>query len=306
MATGKHRRYKPGRRAQLRLQAAGALLLAVSGAVHLDLYLTGYRSIPVIGWLFLVQVVVAFVLAVAVLVTHSWLAAAGSAGFALSTLGAYLLAILTGLFGFREIRTRAGIAAGLIEVAAFGVLALAAIAAGPVAQADGSVSRTARLVEQVRAGLSRVIGVVGAVSVAALALLAVAEVSASRPPSPAATTAGTTLKVTKIGGVAVLANSHGLTLYWFAPDTSAASRCTGSCAAYWPPVTGDPQVGRGIPGRFGAISRPGGGQQMTYDGHPLYTYIGDNGPGQANGNNLDLNGGLWYEMRVSGWTGKQL
>ena len=53
-------------------------------------------------------------------------------------------------------------------------------------------------------------------------------------------------------------------------------------------------------GRFGTISRPGGAQQMTYDGHPLYTYIGDNGPGQANGNKLDLNGGLWYEMRVSG------
>jgi predicted lipoprotein with Yx(FWY)xxD motif len=300
MATGRHRRYKPGRRAQLRLQGAGALLLAVSGVVHLDLYLTGYRSIPVIGWLFLVQVVVAFVLAVAVLVTHSWLAAAGSAGFALSTLGAYLLAVLTGLFGFREIRTRAGIAAGLIEVAAFGVLALAAIAAGPVAQADGSVSRTARLVEQVRSALSRVIGVVGVISVAALFLLAVAEVSASRPPSPAVTTAGTTLKVTRIGGVPVLANAHGLTLYWFAPDSSAASRCTGSCAAYWPPVTGDPQAGQGIPGRFGTISRPGGGHQMTYDGHPLYTYIGDNGPGQANGNNLDLNGGLWYEMRVAG------
>jgi predicted lipoprotein with Yx(FWY)xxD motif len=98
----------------------------------------------------------------------------------------------------------------------------------------------------------------------------------------------------------VLANAHGLTLYWFAPDSSASSRCTGSCAAYWPPVTGDPQAGQGIPGRFGTISRPGGGHQMTYDGHPLYTYIGDNGPGQANGNNLDLNGGLWYEMRVAG------
>jgi predicted lipoprotein with Yx(FWY)xxD motif len=40
--------------------------------------------------------------------------------------------------------------------------------------------------------------------------------------------------------------------------------------------------------------------QATYDGHPLYTYIGDNGPGQANGNDLDLNDGLWYEVRVSG------
>ncbi len=242
-----------------------------------------------------------FILMVTVLVTHSWLAAAASAGFALSTLGAYLLAVWTGLFGFREIRTRAGIAAGLIEVAAFGVLALAAIAIGPApqgVQADGSVSRAARLVGQVQAALSRVIGVVGAVSVAALALLGVAEASASGPPP--ATAGGITLRTAEIGGVAVLTNAHGLTLYWFAPDTSAASRCTGSCAAYWPPVTGDPRIGRGIPGRLGTIRRPGGGLQATYDGHPLYTYIGDSRPGQANGNNLDLNGGLWYEMRVSG------
>lgn len=298
MATGRHRRYKPGRRVQLRLQIAGALLLAVSAGIHLELYLTGYRSIPVIGWLFLIQVVVACVLMVTVLLTHSWLAAAASAGFALSTLGAYLLAVWTGLFGFREIRTRAGIAAGLIEVAAFGVLALAAIAIGPSEQADGSVSRSARLVGQVQAALSRAIGVVGAVSVAALTLLAVAEVSASMPPP--ATAGGITLKTAEVGGISVLTDARGLTLYWFAPDSPAASRCTGSCAAYWPPVTGHPRVGRGIPGTFGTIHRPGGGQQVTYDGHPLYTYVGDQGPGQANGNNLDLNGGLWYEMRVSG------
>ena len=297
-SAGRHRRYKPGRRVQLRLQVAGALLLAVSAGIHLELYLTGYRSIPVIGWLFLVQVVVACVLMVTVLVTHSWLAAAASAGFALSTLGAYLLAVWTGLFGFREIRTRAGIAAGLIEVAAFGVLALAAIAIGPAEQADGSVSRPARLVGQVQAALSRVIGVVGAVSVAALTLLAVAEVSASMPPP--ATGGGVSLKTAVVGGVSVLTDAHGLTLYWFAPDSPVASRCTGTCAAYWPPVTGDPQAGRGIPGTFGTIYRPDGGQQVTYDGHPLYTYVGDKGPGQANGNDLDLNGGLWYEMRVSG------
>ena len=121
MVKGRHRRVKTGRWLQLRLQGAGALLLAVSACIHLDLYLTGYRSIPTIGWLFLLQVIVAFVLAAAVLVTHSWLAAAASAGFALSTLGAYLLAVWSGLFGFKEVRTRAGIAAGLIEVAAFAV-----------------------------------------------------------------------------------------------------------------------------------------------------------------------------------------
>ncbi len=98
----------------------------------------------------------------------------------------------------------------------------------------------------------------------------------------------------------MLTNARGFTLYWFAPDTSTASKCTGSCAAYWPPVTGDPKAGPGVTGRLGTISRGGHTVQATYDGHPLYTYIGDNGPGQANGNNLDLNGGLWYEVRVSG------
>ena len=298
-AVGRHRRYQPGREVELRLQVAGALLLAVSAGIHLYLYLTGYRSIPVIGWLFLVQFIVAFVLMAAVLVTHSWLAAAASAGFALSTLGAYLLAVWTGLFGFKEVRTRAGIAAGLIEVAAFGVLALAALAVGPARQADGLVSRAAQLAGRIQDTLSMVIGAVGAVSVAALALLGVAEANAGGPP-PAAASAGATLKTADIGGVTVLTNGRGLTLYWFAPDTAAASRCTGSCVEYWPPVTGDPRAGPGVTGKLGVIRRPGGGLQVTYDGHPLYTYVGDSSPGEANGDKLDLNGGLWYEVRVSG------
>ena len=78
-------------------RVAGAGLLAVTGAIHLDLYLTGYRSIPVIGWLFLLQVIAAFGLAAAVLVSGSRLAAAAGAGFALSTLGGYLLSVQFGL-----------------------------------------------------------------------------------------------------------------------------------------------------------------------------------------------------------------
>ena len=72
------RRSRQFRRAGLRL--AGAGLLAVTGAIHLDLYLTGYRSIPVIGWLFLLQVIAAFGLAAAVLATGSRLSAAVGAG----------------------------------------------------------------------------------------------------------------------------------------------------------------------------------------------------------------------------------
>jgi len=294
---GKHRRYKPGRRTQLRLQVAGALLLAVSASIHLGLYLTGYKSIPTIGWLFLLQVVVAFVLTATVLVTHSGLAAAASAGFALSTLGAYLLAVWIGLFGFREIRTRAGIAAGLIEVAAFGVLALAAIAVGPARPAEGLIGRGALMVGRVQSAVSRAIGGVGAVSVAALALLGVAEANAGGAP-PAAAASGMTLKTTTVGGVTVLTNARGLTLYRFVPDTPAASRCTGECAVYWPPVGGDVKAGPGVTGKLGMIRRPDGGLQATYDGHPLYTYIGDSRPGQASGNKLDLNGGLWYTVRA--------
>jgi predicted lipoprotein with Yx(FWY)xxD motif len=299
VGVGKHRLGKTSSWLQLRLRVAGAILLAVSAGIHLDLYLTGYRSIPTIGWLFLLQVIVGLVLTVAALVTRSWLAAAACAVFALTTLGAYLVAVWIGLFGFKEVRTRAGIAAGLIEVAAFAVLALAAIAAGPVRQGDGSVSPDAWILARVQAAVSMVIPAVGAVSVSALTLLGVAVANAGGTPA-AATSAGVTLKTAKISGSNVLTNANGLTLYWFAPDTSATSKCTGSCTAYWPPVTGNPQAGPGVTGKLGTIERPGGGLQATYDGHPLYTYVGDSGPGQTGGNKLNLNGGLWYEVRLSG------
>jgi predicted lipoprotein with Yx(FWY)xxD motif len=281
-----------GSRLQWRLRVSGALLLAVSAGIHLDLYLTGYRKIPTIGWLFLLQVIAGFMLTIAALVTRSRFAAGASAALALSTLAAYLLAVWIGLFGFREIRTRAGIAAGLIEVAAFATLALAAVTADPARRAAGSGRRA-----RAQSAVSLVVGGVSAVSVAALALLGVAVISA--PGSPVAAGIGATLKTAKIGGVNVLTNADGLTLYWFAPDTSTSSTCTGSCAAYWPPVSGARSAGRGVTGRLGTIKRPGGGLQATYDGHPLYTYVGDSHPGQANGNDLDLNGGFWYDVRVS-------
>jgi predicted lipoprotein with Yx(FWY)xxD motif len=296
---GRHRKVKLGDWRQPWLRVAGALLLVVSACIHLGLYLTGYRSIPTIGWLFLVQAVVAFILAVGALVTHSRLVAVAGAAFALSTLGCYLLAVWIGLFGFKEIRTRAGIAAGLIEVAAFATLALA-VAITDTRQLAGPARPRPRMLAGMRAAVSLVVGAVGAVSVAALVLFGIALASAGGEPASAAGTTGTavTLKTAQIGGVAVLTNAKGLTLYWFAPDSRVVSRCTGSCAAYWPPVTGTPKAGPGVTGKLGMIKRPGGASQVTYDGHPLYTYIGDSAPGQARGNKLDLNGGYWYEVRA--------
>jgi predicted lipoprotein with Yx(FWY)xxD motif len=116
----------------------------------------------------------------------------------------------------------------------------------------------------------------------------------------AATAAGGTLQTARIGGVTVLANAKGLTLYSFAPDTATRSACYGSCAVYWPPVTGPVTAGPGVTGKLATIKRSDGSVQATYDGHPLYTYIGDSAAGQAHGNNLNLNGGLWHEVPASG------
>ena len=277
----------PGRgRARLALRLGGAGLLIATAAIHLDLYLTGYRSIPAIGWLFLLQVIAAFALSVVVLLSGNWLAAAAGAGFALSTLGGYLLSIWIGLFGFKEVRTTAGIVAGIMEVAAFAVLAVLAL--------DG-LATAGRAPRNARGRLAA--ASVAAVSVAALAVLA-GSVAAAGPTTEAA--GGSGLKTARIGGVTLLTNAKGFTLYWFAPDTATRSSCYGTCAAYWPPVSGPATAGPGVTGRLSTIKRSAGSVQVTYDGHPLYTYVGDTGPGQANGNRLNLNGGLWYEVTASG------
>ncbi len=107
---------------------------------------------------------------------------------------------------------------------------------------------------------------------------------------------------TTVNGTKVLTNAKGFVVYWFAPDTPTSSKCTGSCATYWPPVTGPVTAGSGVTGTLGTITRSDGTKQATYDGHPLYTYAGDTSPGQAKGNGLNVSGGLWYEMTVSGAT----
>ena len=132
--------------------------------------------------------------------------------------------------------------------------------------------------------------------VAALVLFGLV-VAGANPAAPAVT--GTALKTTTIGGTTVLANAKGFTLYSFAPDTPASSTCYGSCAVYWPPVTGTTAAGQGLPGTVTTITRTDGSHQLTYNGHPLYTYIGDSAPGQARGNNLNLNGGIWHDVPAS-------
>jgi len=259
---------------------AGAALLIASGAIHLDLYLTGYNSIPTIGPLFLLQIIAAFALAVAIPLTGHRLAYAAGAAFAIGTLGGYLLSLKVGLFGFTEVRTTAGIVAAIIDVAAFAVLGCGAVSG-------------------LKAG-RRVMGAVGAVSVVALALTGVFVATPRTPaPVPVATgSSGQTLDARTIAGQALLTNSSGITLYTFAPDRVNKSVCYGDCATYWPPVPGHMSAGPGVSGTIGTITRTDGSTQATYDGHPLYTYIGDHAPGQDGGNDINLNGGVWHVVVV--------
>ena len=143
----------------------------------------------------------------------------------------------------------------------------------------------------------------------AAAVLAIAacgsSASSSSPPAagasgPAAGSSGSTLMSATIGGAKVLTTAAGFTLYWYLPHTSTTSKCTGSCATYWPPVKGPATAGSGVTGTLSTITRPDGSTQATYDGHPLYTYAGDTAPGQANGNGKNLSGGVWHEVTVSG------
>ena len=102
-----------------------------------------------------------------------------------------------------------------------------------------------------------------------------------------------TIKKTKIGYV--LANAKGYTLYWYSKDVKGGgtSACTGQCLTAWPALTGKPAALSGIKlnGILGTITRPGGIVQATYNGYPLYTYVGDSGPGDIAGNGV---GGVWH------------
>lgn len=270
-------------------RVVGASLLGTTGAIHLDLYVTGYRTIPTIGWLFLVQVIAAFGLCFAVLAVDSRVISAAGALFSVSTLGGYLLSIWIGLFGFKEVRTTAGLTAGIVEIAGFAVLGWLAVAA------DGFPGNLADRLRALRAPL---LGAVALGSLVAGALLGSAVATADS--APTAVTSTTQLRLVRVGTAELIANAKGFVVYLFVPDTSTASRCYGECAAYWPPVLGKPTAGRGITGHLGTIRRTNGVLQATYDGHPLYTYVGVSSPGQANGNDIDLNGGYWYDMTASG------
>jgi predicted lipoprotein with Yx(FWY)xxD motif len=104
----------------------------------------------------------------------------------------------------------------------------------------------------------------------------------------------------KIGSTTetVLKNEKGLTLYYFTPDSATSVACTGGCAALWPPLissTGTPASDPALPGTLTTVSAANG-NQVAYNGHPLYTYSKDGDAGDAYGQGI---GGKWFAATTS-------
>jgi predicted lipoprotein with Yx(FWY)xxD motif len=94
--------------------------------------------------------------------------------------------------------------------------------------------------------------------------------------------------------VTILTNAQGMTLYYFKLDTATTAACTGACTGNWPPIlftgSGSPTSATTLPGTLSVVT-DANGQQVEYNGHPLYTYSQDTAPGQTNGEGV---GGKWF------------
>ncbi len=101
----------------------------------------------------------------------------------------------------------------------------------------------------------------------------------------------------------VLVNGDGMPLYVFSLDTGGTSACTGDCTTEWTPLAsqGSPVAGDGVDATLlGTITRDDGTMQVTYNGHPLYTFADDTGAGDAAGQGMEDNGGTWNLISATG------
>ena len=130
--------------------------------------------------------------------------------------------------------------------------------------------------------------------------------SASQPASNSASSSGsaTTVSASESPELGmVLVDSEGFTVYTFAKDKGVTSSCYGACAEAWPPViaSGKPVAGEGATSsELGTTKRKDGTVQVTYAGHPLYTFVEDKKPGEANGNGVSAFGAQWRALKGNG------
>jgi len=122
--------------------------------------------------------------------------------------------------------------------------------------------------------------------------------------APAEAGEAANVSLAKVGDLGmVLVESKGFTLYDFHRDKGGKSACYGACAEAWPPLmtSGAPTSGNGASAAMlGTVERTDGTTQVTYNGHPLYTFVGDKKPGDGAGNDAKAFGGQWYALLGNG------
>jgi predicted lipoprotein with Yx(FWY)xxD motif len=118
-----------------------------------------------------------------------------------------------------------------------------------------------------------------------------------------ASSGGTVITTAKSSAGTVLTNGSGKAVYLWVKDTGDMSNCNGACAGAWPPVTTTATAtaaGSANASDIGTITRSDGTKQVTYDGHPLYYFSGDSGPGTATGQGSDSFGAKWWLVAPAG------
>lgn len=123
---------------------------------------------------------------------------------------------------------------------------------------------------------------------------------AAKTSTPTAATASITTKQTKLGTVLAF-GPEKRTVYLWEGDKGSTSNCSGACAKAWPPVTGKPAaVGGAVTADLGTTMRSDGISQVTYKGHPIYTFVKDKDSEDAYGQESDAFGAEWYALKASG------
>ena len=126
--------------------------------------------------------------------------------------------------------------------------------------------------------------------------------SAAKSPANGSSSAAA-LRTARSSVGTVLVDQQGRTVYLFKADVGNRSACSGACASAWPPVraSGKPVVGSGLTGaKVGTTRRSDGNPQVTYNGHPLYLYVGDTKPGDVTGQGLNQFGAAWFVLSPAG------
>jgi predicted lipoprotein with Yx(FWY)xxD motif len=142
--------------------------------------------------------------------------------------------------------------------------------------------------------------VVVIVAAAIAVIVSITESSAKKGPALAANSA---ISVHQTSFGQTLADANGRTLYLFAGDKPNVSTLSAAGRAFWPPFTAATKpsaAGGALAGDIGAVTSATGPGQVTYNGHPLYYFVGDHNPGQTSGQGLNQFGARWYVLSASG------